>query len=136
MLEHTPTGRLATTRMALSEPSARGIVVDLLFSTTGIEREIVLAAEELTIPSLGVMRVASTEHLLAMKLLAYDARDRPMDHDDVMALLHVADDAELRRAEEALQLIAERGFHRDRDLPALFAELRASFREHGSLNPF
>jgi len=44
MLEHEATGRLATMRMVAPHPREDGIVVDLIFASTGIEPEIVEAA--------------------------------------------------------------------------------------------
>lgn len=60
--------------------------------------------------------VARTGHLIALKLLARDDRQRPQDFDDLQALLREAGDQDLREAREALQLIGERGYHRGRKL--------------------
>ena len=51
-----------------------------------------------------------------MKLLAFDARERPQDYDDVMSLLQNAEQDDVTRAEASVALIAERGFHRGKDL--------------------
>jgi hypothetical protein len=61
-------------------------VTDLLFASSGIEPEIVAAAEELLVLPDLTQSVATVGHLLAMKLLARDDRHRPADADDLAAL--------------------------------------------------
>ena len=123
VLEHTGTGRLATVR--LRAPDDR-ILVDLLFASCGIESEIVAAAQLLEIlPALRVP-VARTGHLIAMKLLAMDARRRPQDADDIRALLEVAAAGERRLVMTAISAITTRGFARRRDLRAAWAKVQAS----------
>lgn len=112
-LEHTVTKRLATARL---RPSERGVLVDLMFASSGIEEEIVLEATRLEIlPGLRIP-VASTAHLIAMKVLARDDRNRPQDWDDLRALLREAAPEDIEGARSALALIERRGFHRARDL--------------------
>lgn len=62
------------------------------------------------------MRVATTGHLMALKVLARDDVDRPQDIVDLRALLKTASVDELVRAKRALTLIKSRGYHRGRDL--------------------
>lgn len=69
------------------------------------------------------MRVATTAHLIALKVLARDDIQRPQDLVDLRALLRVASVDELTSAQEALALIAARGYHRGRDLLATLHEL-------------
>ena len=45
LLEQTATGRFATSRLIVPGESAQGVVVDLLFASTGIESELVQAAD-------------------------------------------------------------------------------------------
>jgi len=126
VLEHQPSGRLATARFRAPARVAPGIVLDLLFASSGIERELVSDAENFSVSeslSLPVIRIG---HLLALKLLSRDDIRRPQDIADIRALLSVADEAERRRAEEALDLIQARGFARGRDLRAAFAGLLAA----------
>lgn len=124
VVEQNETKRLATVRTFT--PSRPQIVVDLLFASSGIEPEIVSAAEITEIlPGLRVP-VALTGHLLALKVLARDDRRRPQDWDDIHALLRESDAAELARARTALQLIAERGYRRGKDL---LADLETMLRE-------
>lgn len=49
VLQHTSTGRLATVRLFPPGEGERGALVDLLFASSGIEPEIVAAAENLRI---------------------------------------------------------------------------------------
>ncbi|MET8774729.1 nucleotidyl transferase AbiEii/AbiGii toxin family protein [Nocardia sp. NPDC004654] len=108
-------GRLATIRLRRSFDGVP-ILVDLLFASSGIESEIVSAAEELEIVADLVLPVATTGHLIALKLLARDDRTRPQDLADLHGLLSAATEDDVREARAAVHLITERGFHRDRDL--------------------
>jgi hypothetical protein len=94
-------------------PQRRTVFVDLLLAVSGIEPDVVAAADRITVLG-GQIPVAKLGHLLALKLLA----NRPQDQMDGARLILAASDAELRRARQALDLIAERGFARDeaRDL--------------------
>ena len=116
VVEQTAMHRLATARLQSSDPRIRGIFVDLLFASSGIEAELANAAEEIElVPGLRVP-VARTGHLIALKALARNDRDRPQDLDDIRALLREAAAADLDEAREAVRLIEERGFARSRKL--------------------
>jgi hypothetical protein len=65
--------------------------------------------------------IATRAHLIAMKVLARDDRSRPQDFDDLVSLVRGAEPAEIEAARQALDLIAERGFGRARDLRAALA---------------
>jgi len=67
--------------------------------------------------------VASTGHLIAVKLLARDDRTRPQDLADLNALMAVATPADLEIARQGTTLITKRGFGRGRDLDAALTEL-------------
>lgn len=115
VVEQNRVGRLATARLTRS-PAPASPVLDLLFASSGIEPEIVAAADQLQLlPQLHV-GVATTAHLIALKVLARDDVNRPQDIGDLRALLRVASAADVTRARAALALIAERGYHRGRDL--------------------
>lgn len=120
LVEQESTGRLATARLVAGAPgegAAEGPVVDLLFASSGIEREIVAASEDLEVLPGVTIPVATPGHLMAQKLLARDP-SRPQDEADLVALLAVAGEQDIEQARVALSLIAERGFDRGRDLPA------------------
>lgn len=113
-LEQDATGRLATARFIAPGEDERGVLVDLLFASSGVEPEIVAQAEVLEIAAGISLPIASTGHLIALKLLAKDDRLRPQDFDDLQALLREASPADAGQAREALQLIIERGYNRGR----------------------
>lgn len=115
-VEQEAVGRLATVRLT----TKAGLFVDLLFASSGIEPEIVAGADSLTVLPRLRAPVASVGHLLAMKVLARNDRDRPQDADDIRELLGVARTEDLRQARAALLLITRRGFHRKKRLLAAF----------------
>lgn len=114
LLEQENTGRIATVR--LTRDSERSVYIDLLFASSGIESEIVAAAEELAVLEDVTVRVATRAHLIAMKVLARDDRHRPQDFDDLRALLAEASENELNVVREALALVESRGYNRGRSL--------------------
>ena len=127
-IEQDAAGRLATVRLAPAGDFATGTVVDLLFASSGIEPEIVAAAEPIeSVPGL-TTPVARLGHLVALKVLARDDRLRPHDRVDLAALLSRADTAALEEAREALAMITRRGFHRGRDLLAALDAALNEFR--------
>lgn len=98
--------------MRLTGPTDRSAVVDLLFASSGIEREIVRDAETIDVLPGIRCKVARCGHLLALKVLARDDDSRPQDKADLVALLKVASAEDLDQAREAARLIAQRGFAR------------------------
>lgn len=124
LIEQEAADRLATVRLAA--PGESGIIVDLLFASSGIEPEIVQEAELLEIASGLVVPVAQVWHLLAMKILARDDQRRPQDFVDLRNLLTVMTEKDLERARDALSLITQRGFHRKKNLLADFQNLLTS----------
>jgi predicted nucleotidyltransferase len=123
-LEQVQTGRLATIR--LRPPGRTELVVDLLFASSGIEPEIVEAADALEILPRLTMPVAKVGHLIAMKLLAHDDRSRPQYLDDIRALLRVASASDRRLVTIAIRQISKRGYARGRDLSGAWRAVRAS----------
>lgn len=118
-LEHETTGRLATVRLVLREESRKGVPVDLLFASSGIEPEVVEASQRLrAFPDL-VVPVARIGHLLALKLLA----DRDQDWVDARHLADAADEDELELARTGIELITRRGCDRGIDLYAALAKV-------------
>jgi hypothetical protein len=125
-VEQEATGRLATVRLATKGAPEQGVVIDLLFASSGIETEVIAGAERMTIvPGLD-LPVARLGHLVALKVLSRDDRTRAQDRADLVALLARAHPADLDQARHALHLITERGFHRGR---ALVRELEAFLAE-------
>lgn len=122
ILEHETKRRLATVRVCLPGESARGVVGDLLFASSGIEPIVVTEAEPLEVFSGLVVPVARVGHLIALKLLSRDDHTRPQDVVDLRALFQVVTEPELERAREAVRRIEEGGFARGRDLGRALAE--------------
>ncbi len=122
-VEHLRAGRLTTAR--LQAPISGGPILDLLFASSGIEAECVADAEDIEVLPGLVLPVATAGHLIAMKVLARDDRNRPQDADDLVALAAVATEHDWDQAAAAVALIADRGFARERDLTQAVSELRA-----------
>jgi predicted nucleotidyltransferase len=83
VLEQTAVGQLSMVRIRSN--TAAQIVVDLLFASSGIEREVVNEAEQVDVGG-AVVPVASAAHLIALKVLSRSDR-RPQDDQDLVALL-------------------------------------------------
>lgn len=125
-VEHD-SGRLATVRLTRTAQGAE-VIVDLLFTSSGIEPEIAQAAERLEITPGLVVPVATVGHLIALKILARDDVTRPQDLADLRALITSAVPDDLSLADEAVRLIEARGFNRDRDLRRALEDLVAELR--------
>lgn len=120
-LEQEDGGRLMTVRLLVPPGEERGVVVDLLFASSGIEPEIVAAAQSEEILPGVVIPVARTGHLIAQKVLA----GREVDVRDTRWLWEVADEAEKQLARDSLVLITQRHFNRGKDLHAELARILA-----------
>ncbi len=123
LVEQEAVGRLSAARLVRDDGD--GAVVDLLFASSGVEQELVAAAEPIEIVAEVVVPLATIGFLMALKLLARDDRRRPQDADDLRKLLEVATDADKLACVEALKLICQRGYHRGRDLLAAWSNLLA-----------
>ncbi|MGH7314390.1 MAG: nucleotidyl transferase AbiEii/AbiGii toxin family protein [Candidatus Rokuibacteriota bacterium] len=118
IVEQVATHRLATARFVPAGEDEAGVVVDALFASSGIEAEVVAAADQLDVlPGLRAP-VATTGHLIALKVLARDDRTRPQDRVDLVALVAAAAPTDLAQARQAIALIEQRGFHRGKSLAA------------------
>jgi hypothetical protein len=125
-VEQEATNRLATVRLGVPGTMARAaVIVDLLFASSGIEPELVAAAEPLVVLPGLTLPVATTGHLIALKLLARSP-DRPQDAADLLALASVATAPDWALARQAVMLIQRRGFHRGKDLARELDALTAS----------
>jgi Nucleotidyl transferase AbiEii toxin, Type IV TA system len=117
VLEQQATGRLATVRLQPPGQPETGILTDLLFASSGIEPEVVAAADRLEVfPGLQAP-VAIRGHLLALKVLA-EQPTRPQDLQDALALIEHSNTEDLQVAREAVELITRRGYERGKDLRA------------------
>lgn len=123
VVEQQAVDRLVQVR--LRSAASGGVVCDLLFASSGVQAEVVAAADRLEIvPGLAVP-VARTGHLIALKLLSVDDR-RLQDRLDLLALTAVASSADWDDATHAVALISQRGFGRGRDLADALQALRAT----------
>ncbi len=129
VMEHERHDRLATVRLVRDSP---GIVTDLLFASSGIEPEIVVAAADIEIVAGLVVPVASVGHLMALKLLARDDRVRPVDADDLLGLAGIATETDWKAAASAVELIVTRGYDRGRDIGASLDSLRTAIEASAS----
>lgn len=121
-VEHDALARLAMVRLSRG---LDGVVADLLFASSGCEDVVVRAADPLeVVPELEV-HVATTGHLIALKLLSRDP-DRPTDQADLLHLARAASEDDWQAAEALVELIIQRGAHRGRDLDSHLAQLRGS----------
>jgi predicted nucleotidyltransferase len=121
-MEQDATKRLATVRLLPPGESTNGVVADLLFASSGVEPDLVAAAERIEILPGLTIPVALVGHLMALKVLAA-APERPQDLADLRALAAVADTADLELARQALASIEARGFARGKRLLEEFERL-------------
>jgi hypothetical protein len=124
-VEQEAVERLATARLQPPAGARTGVLLDLLFASSGIESEVVEGAELLEVlPELHIP-VARTGHLIALKILSRDDETRPQDIVDLRALSKTASEEEFERARSALKLIESRGFDRGRPLLRMLDDFRA-----------
>jgi hypothetical protein len=116
-LEDEAADRMATLRLVPPgfDDSRTAPIVDLLFATTGIEKEVVEAATPLQAAPGVTVPTARVEHLLAMKILSVKER-RFQDEADIQALIEEATPEQVAAVRKLVQLIIDRGYHRNRDL--------------------
>ena len=124
-LEQRAINRLATVRLLPPGESGGGILIDLLFASSGIEREICRDAEPIAIADGITVPVAAIGHLLALKVLASEP-GRPQDAIDIQSLMAVLTPNERARCEEAVRHIEAAGTNRGKSLSAVLAEIFAA----------
>jgi hypothetical protein len=118
VLEQDYVERMSGVRL---ERGGSDVVVDLLFASSGIESEVVAGATRLEVLPRLTAPVASTGHLIALKVLA----GRNQDLTDLEALIPGASAADLDVARSAVKLIQQRGFNREQDVVAELDKLIA-----------
>ncbi|MGK0481263.1 MAG: putative nucleotidyltransferase [Planctomycetota bacterium] len=130
-LENTGTGYISTLRFNHPRDAhdAQEPTIDVLFSTCGIEREIVDDATPIRSSSGAIVRVAQVPHLIAMKTLS-ERDDRAKDREDLQALVRVATKAQLDEARTLLSLIEKRGYNRNKDLSPLLESFIERHQSH------
>ena len=110
-VEHESQKRLATARLN----SAHGVVVDLIFASSGIEPEIVDRATEVVIEGIGKLYVARAEELLSMKILSMSSA-RLQDTIDAQNILAFNPGLDLDAVRGNLIAIENRGYARGENL--------------------
>jgi len=128
-VEQDATHRLATARLAPHGEQPFGLMLDLLFASSGVEAEICAEAEILQVFPQVFVPVAKLHHLIVLKALARDDRTRPQDAADLRQLIAAAQPADLEAACKLARLIEERGFNRARSLVESVAMAWREFRE-------
>lgn len=130
LVEQTRRDRLATIRFSSSNlmPDQPGIILDLLFASSGIEAEVVNAAEFIEIAENITLKVATTAHLVALKVLSRDPQDRLQDEIDLQLLLRETTEEDWIDVRRALRLMRDRGFNRGRDLLGDFEKLVTKYK--------
>jgi len=131
-VEQEETHRLSTARLAPSGNQPQGLMLDLLFASSGIEAEVCAEAERLEVfPDLCIP-VAQLHHLIALKVLARDDQTRPQDAADLRQLISSAQASDLDDARDAVHLIEARGFNRSRNLVEALMNTWREFRPAGA----
>ena len=126
VIEQDEADRLATVRFSYSGPPK--ILVDVLFASSGIEPEVVAAAEEAEMfPGITGM-VATVPSLIALKVLSADSTRRMQDIIDIQYLLKDAPPQDIAEARQLLTLIEQRGYNRNKDLLAELTRYLADFQ--------
>ncbi|KXK05693.1 MAG: hypothetical protein UZ17_ACD001000580 [Acidobacteria bacterium OLB17] len=116
VLESEVEGRLATVR--LISGGEREIFIDLLFASSGIEREVIERANPIEIfPGLNV-KVASRPALIALKVLSANFDTRPQDVIDLGNLIRSASEDERSEAFDLVDVITARKYNRRKNLRA------------------
>jgi hypothetical protein len=122
IIEDARARRLATARLRYrSEPE---IFIDLLFASSGIERELVESSEAIAYRPGASLPVARVGHLIAMKVLS-ESDARLQDRIDLRLLANVASAEDWSIAESSVRLIRLRGYHRGRALVRRLKRWRA-----------
>ncbi len=116
IIEQESANRLATVRLRPPHDYHPGLLLDLLFASSGIEPEICSTAEHLEVFPDIVVPVARMECLLAVKILARDDDSRPQDQLDIRMLLRAMDSPQISTTRALLDLVTTRGYHRGKDL--------------------
>ena len=121
-VEHEVQRRLSSVRLVGPE----GLKIDLLFASSGLEQEIIGRATAVTMSDAGLIPVARSEELLAMKVLSMTAT-RLQDRLDAQRLVQMSPELDVKDVRENLERITARGFHREQrpqeKLDALLAEI-------------
>ena len=124
LLENNQNKLISTVRL---ESNKNKIIVDLLFNSCGIEKEIISTATEVEIIDSVHCKVASLPALIAMKILSSTNEDRLQDTVDLQYLIKEANEEQLTEAKDLIQLIEEREFNAGVDLETRYDMFKKKF---------
>jgi hypothetical protein len=127
LVEQEAAGRIAAVRL-VTESDDDGMVLDLLFASSGIEAEVVEGSEMVELVEGLRAPIATISALIALKVLSRDDASRPQDRVDLVALLQASKAEDISEAQLLLGLIQERGYSRGRDLLAGLTAIREEVR--------
>ena len=125
LLENKKQKRISTVRLLSTD--FPGVYLDLLFTTSGIEHEVVESAEPVEVLPGLIVQLATRPSLIAMKILSSTSKHRRQDLIDIDNLFAEATSEEINHAKNLVSLIQERGFNHQQDLLALFERLLTEF---------
>jgi predicted nucleotidyltransferase len=125
-LEQVAPARLATVRLTPPGSTPAGVVLDVLFASSGVEPDICQAAEPLEVAPGLIVPVARAGHLVAMKLLSR-ADHRLQDEIDLRHLASVLTAEDIELARRSVSRIEALGAHRGRQLGVDLAKYLAAF---------
>jgi hypothetical protein len=126
-LEQEALGRLATVRLTPPGAAQGGVILDLLFASSGIESDVCEAAQRLDVDDGLEVPVARAGHLVVMKLLSR-APHRLQDEIDLTHLAAVLSPEDVGLARAGAARIEALGANRGRPV---VAELEAYIATHG-----
>ncbi len=128
VFENTFAKRLATVRLLSPSTKSPETVLDLIFTVTGIEAEIVNDATEIEIINGHSILVATIPCLIVMKLIASAEKARKQDIPDIMTMLKFATKSEIKRVDQLIKLVAKRGLRINQNISKLWKKLLADFK--------
>jgi hypothetical protein len=129
LMHLAPTHRLGDRLEIILEGHAP-LAIDLLFSSSGIEKEVVAAAVAVELVPSVIIPVACPGHLIAMKVLSQNSSDRIRDRSDLQNLLVNAVPLDVQIAREAIEHMSQRGFSRGKNLIEELVQAIAAFAPH------
>ena len=127
-IEQKTDGRLATCRLTHRDDPG-STIVDLFFASSGIEHEVIAAADMVALTDSIELPVVQSEDLIVLKLLAVANRRNAQDTQDVVNLLQMVDPERLDRTRMLIRLVSHRRPQSGKNLQAVFEQLLEQVRE-------
>ena len=121
LLENKLHKRISTVRLLSNE--SPNVFVDILFSTSGIEKEVCDSAEKIEILPDLELKVATLASLIAMKVLSSTNIKRKQDILDLSNLISDASSEDLQESKHLISLIESRNYNEGFNLSEIFKKL-------------